>query len=165
LDSAKNGAVFFSASSSTIEFNVQDPKLHLASRPEAGPIHDPVAHFQGKTLPLGSPSFDHHPKVYRYGDKELMFASAFHPVNLTGDPDPIAPELIQVTRALITLATLQLRQLPPGTKGIVPLDSEGQLLVLREYKKIVQGLGRKVPKIVRTLLDEGFAVAQKELAG
>jgi S-adenosylhomocysteine hydrolase len=94
----KKGAVLVSASSSDREFDA------VGMRRRAGPISDCHADVEVDGICLANCGF---------------------PVNFRGERDTIAPELIQVTRALLAAGVLQAATMPEGCEaGFVDLDHE-----------------------------------------
>ncbi|MCC7386957.1 MAG: NAD-binding protein [Deltaproteobacteria bacterium] len=156
----KSGAVLFSASSSTVEFAVgAAPGIVLRDAPE------PRATFAGQEIELGKPvSSDHWHRVIEVDGREILLANSGFPINLTGERDPIAPELIQLTRGLLLLGTMQAVRLPDDARGLIDLDPSGQLWLARAWMRRVRRSGSLPPPLM-ALLEAGYQRVLRELAG
>lgn len=161
LEHTRDGAVFISASSSTVEFAVQGERVGFETT--SAIAGQPLGTFRGQVINLGDDGAGHGLAVIKTLEKEFLVANQFDPVNFTGSKDPIAAELIQLTRALLQLASLQARRLEPGAKGLIALDAEGQRFIATEWLKIVDRLGSRVPPLVKQMLHEAYERAMREL--
>ena len=95
--------------------------------------------------------------------RELLIANNFFPVNFDGSADPIAADLIELTRSLLLLGSCQAQALPEGSQGIVPLSGEGQRLILTEWKESVRSRQPPLPENVLALIEAGASKASEEL--
>jgi hypothetical protein len=157
----KKGAVLFSASSSTVEFAVGDAAgIELV---ETSTEHPTRARFEGVDIELGNPSSpDHWHRVLDVDGKELLLANSGFPINLTGNRDPIAPELIQLTRSLLLLGSIQAVRLPEDARGLVDLDREGQRWIASTWMRRMRR-EKRIPPELMTMLEAGYEKAMAEL--
>jgi hypothetical protein len=164
LEQVKDGAVLFSASSSTIEFAAGDaPDLALVE-PNAKEGETPRLRFQGLDLTAGvAGNRDHWHRAVEVKDRELLLACSGYPVNLTGARDPISPSLIQLTRSLLLLGAMQAVKLDSSVRGLVELDREGQLFIAREWVRAVRADDLLPPDLL-ALVEEGMKKVESELS-
>jgi hypothetical protein len=153
----RSGTVLVSASSSTKEF-----LFAQADGWEVADFRDQfetgTAKFGDKSLHLAVPGSQptHWHRVLVRGEQELMLVNSGYPINFTGGPDSLEPLVIELTRALLLLGSLQARQLPPGTRGLVPLDAEGQVLIAERWMAELRALQPPLPQPVRDELELAF---------
>jgi hypothetical protein len=157
----KKGAVLFSASSSTVEFAIGDA-AGISPREPEDPEHA-RADFDGRSIGLGNVKSPHHwHRVIDVDGKDVLLANSGYPINLTGVRDPIAPEWIQLTRALLLLGCIQAAKLPDDARGLIELDREGQRFIAHEWMRMVRESG-KMPAPLLALLEEGLRNVDAEL--
>lgn len=156
----KDGAVLFSASSSMVEFAVDGP---FAPAPPQ-PFPEPHVRFQGRNVKVGTSTGPLHAhQLLLSTDKEFLVAKGSYPINLTGGMDPIAPNLIQLTRALLLLGVIQSKEAMGKQSGLLPLDRQGQRFIATEWMKEVRELNT-MPTDVIQMLEAGYAAAMRELS-
>jgi S-adenosylhomocysteine hydrolase len=69
------------------------------------------------------------------GERLILLNCGF-PINFDGDKNSVAPEKIQLTRALLLAAILQAYEMPNNSLGIVPLDIDMQREIISKYLNI-----------------------------
>jgi S-adenosylhomocysteine hydrolase len=118
-DVVAHNAVLVSASSSDLEFQAWN------LRPEATCL----GHLGHRPELRDHPCFSLY-RVHRRNHGFYLVNGGF-PVNFTGAPDPIAPELIQLTRTLLYVGAVQASR--SDRPGWIPLDLRAQELTLDRY--------------------------------
>ncbi len=170
LAGLKNGAVLISASSSSVEFGTGDGAdvemttgnaEYTWTGEEALEPSGGSTTFCGRRIAL-SPDSAHRHRVLRIGDRELLVANSGFPINFTGEADPIRPELIQLTRALLLLGLIQASKLDLSQRGLVPLDVDGQRWLATRWMEQVRRDGH-LPLAVMARLEAAYEKTLREL--
>ncbi len=162
----KNGAKLFTLSSSTVEFAVGGEGLAVKQPHRFDRVY--YSDFQGIEVPVG-PSNDHASLVITLLDREFLAANSLFPINFLGGPHTLRPEYIQVTRALLYLGSVVAKTLPPGSKGLIDLNStelgrKEQLAIAADFINEMRALSPEVlPPYILAMLEEAYREVQKEL--
>ena len=135
----RDGAVLASASSSDIEFRswqlrsiAQSFSATYRYVDDFNLVHE---RFKDRLVYLGDLDHPcHFLYVVRYRGKQFFLLNGGFPVNMDGSIDPIAPEVIQLTRGLLYAGAVQAST--EVTKGLRPLDEHVQSTVLDRYRSI-----------------------------
>jgi hypothetical protein len=120
--------------------------------------------FMGEQVALSEDAAHRH-RVLELEGKDFLLLNAGAPINLTGEADPIAPSLIQLTRALLLLATIQAAKTLDRTSrasGLIPLDREGQRFVADRFMHEVR-TRQLLPKHALALMEEAYCATLHQL--
>lgn len=163
LENLKPGSIFASASSSNKEFPFRKSRGWSVDEWPTLDLDHPTQTFRGQTFPAGRPGFEYSnfDWVIRRGEAEHLVLNSEYALDMTKAPYALAPEYIQIVRAVMALASLQARNLPPDQKGLIDLDREGQRFIAEQFMAQVDGGTIQLPPLVLEMLRRAY---QKTMA-
>ncbi|MFO0726688.1 MAG: hypothetical protein U1E65_23070 [Myxococcota bacterium] len=166
LENLRSGAIFASASSSNKEFPFRKSRGWAVDDWPTLDLDQPTQTFRGQTFGAGRPGFEYSnfDWVIRRGEAEHLVLNSEYALDMTKAPYALAPEYIQIVRSVMALASLQARNLPEGTKGLVDLDREGQRFIAEAFMAKVDRGEVVMPSLVEEMLRRAYQKTMRALS-
>ncbi len=134
-----NGSILVSCSSSDVEFSSWKLRSVASAISDKFRYNDDynlvIERYGDQLLYLGDTDYPcYFLYLIRYKGKEFFLVNGGFPINMTGDYDPIPPEKIQLTRALLYYAGVAASY--QQSIGLINLHMDDQAFIVEQYNRL-----------------------------
>lgn len=136
-----NGSILVSGSSSDVEFSSWKLRSIASAISDKFRYNDDynlvIERYGDQLLYLGDTDYPcYFLYLIRFKGKEFFLVNGGFPINMTGDFDPIPPEKIQLTRALLYYAGVAASY--QQSTGLIPLPVKDQAYIIEQFCRLQQ---------------------------